>query len=270
MSKPLEIPVILKLIIILISLLPVLSCDKDDNPQSSNSTPVVANSTINDLTVISRSSNEAVLLWTIPEYSKENDTVIPMLYELKKHPSSVMTINNSDQSNPEEVGDYERYRIGTLKADSAYSFSLRAGYILDGQTITWSDWSNTATTGEIYEPCDSTDPDIPQISDADTLDLYPKLEYAVNPDYPQAALDSAQEGSVWVLMLIGKMGEVCEVYVGQSSGHYLLDSAALEVAIDNTFFPGVQDNQAVWVWAVMEYYFRLNSHSTGIGDIKLK
>ena len=65
------------------------------------------------------------------------------------------------------------------------------------------------------------------------------------PEYPAEARLAGQEGVVILLMLCDATGRVQDAWVEKSSGHPLLDEAALEAARKWTFVPAVEGGVAV-------------------------
>lgn len=72
-----------------------------------------------------------------------------------------------------------------------------------------------------------------------------KLPANVAPDYPLAARRAGQQGRVLVRADISTEGRVTEVSVHQSSGHSLLDEAAINAVRHWRFFPATSDGAAV-------------------------
>ncbi len=64
--------------------------------------------------------------------------------------------------------------------------------------------------------------------------------YHINPPphYPSLAKMRHWQGEVWLRILVGEQGEVVEVWVENSSGHSLLDEAALKTVRTWKFHPG--------------------------------
>lgn len=65
------------------------------------------------------------------------------------------------------------------------------------------------------------------------------------PTYPPAAREAGQEGIVYVRLRISADGEVLDAWIFKSSGHRLLDRAALSWAREQQYRPARQGNDAV-------------------------
>ncbi|MFO0931288.1 MAG: energy transducer TonB [Planctomycetota bacterium] len=64
------------------------------------------------------------------------------------------------------------------------------------------------------------------------------------PRYPEAALRAGWEGTTWLIVDVGPDGRVANVYVERSSGHDVLDEAALEAVAGWTYDPRLVDGVA--------------------------
>jgi len=83
----------------------------------------------------------------------------------------------------------------------------------------------------------------------------------VKLEYPEAAQAQGIEGTVQVSMWIGRSGEVGRVNVYQSSGHDVLDKAALAAAVQCSFAPARDSRDLpVGVWLRRPFRFRLGEH----------
>lgn len=65
------------------------------------------------------------------------------------------------------------------------------------------------------------------------------------PDYPRQARRRGQEGTVWLRLRVTETGLPAEVILEQSSGHALLDEAALAAARGWTLLPATRDGAPV-------------------------
>jgi len=63
--------------------------------------------------------------------------------------------------------------------------------------------------------------------------------YHINPapQYPSLALKRHWQGEVWLRVLVGEQGNVIDAWVENSSGHELLDAAALDTVRNWKFYP---------------------------------
>lgn len=78
------------------------------------------------------------------------------------------------------------------------------------------------------------------------------------PDYPPTAVRRHQEGIVIVRALVTRPGRPEDIVVWQSSGHSLLDAAALEAVAGWQFRPSVQNGALVAAWVEVPVSFLLN------------
>lgn len=56
----------------------------------------------------------------------------------------------------------------------------------------------------------------------------PVFYYQQAPSYPRRALRRQQKGTVWLMLLVNEQGRVLEVELAESSGHGVLDRAAIK------------------------------------------
>lgn len=98
---------------------------------------------------------------------------------------------------------------------------------------------------------------LPEPDEFVPVEVYPEMIRETKPQYPQEAVDNGWEGVVWVKVLVDKEGTVRRVELGKSSGYPCLDNAALEVAWQNLFKPGIHNGQPVAVWVSYKVLFSL-------------
>ena len=79
------------------------------------------------------------------------------------------------------------------------------------------------------------------------------------PVYPPSAIRLDQQGTVLVQARISTAGDVIEMSVHQSSGHPLLDTAALAAVHRWAFVPAARNNQPVEAWVRVPVHFVLNA-----------
>ncbi len=80
----------------------------------------------------------------------------------------------------------------------------------------------------------------------------------LQPDYPAAARRADMEGRVELRVLVGTDGRVKQAEIKRSSGHAVLDAAALEHALKKwRLKPALQDGVAVEGWLVVPISFEL-------------
>ncbi|EQD26376.1 protein containing TonB [mine drainage metagenome] len=68
-----------------------------------------------------------------------------------------------------------------------------------------------------------------------------------------------QQGTVYLLVLVGPDGSVQDVKVDQSSGYRDLDRAAIEAARKWKFNPGSRDGKPVGGWVKVPVQFKLSN-----------
>jgi len=78
------------------------------------------------------------------------------------------------------------------------------------------------------------------------------------PQYPIIARKRGFQGTVVLEVLIDKDGSVGELRLFTSSGHKILDRAALASVKDWLFEPGMRGNQKVEMWVRVPIRFQLN------------
>jgi len=77
------------------------------------------------------------------------------------------------------------------------------------------------------------------------------------PAYPQASRAMAEQGKVFLRVLVSARGDAQAVAVATSSGHERLDSAALEAVRHWKFVPARQGSEAVVAWVIVPISFTL-------------
>lgn len=75
------------------------------------------------------------------------------------------------------------------------------------------------------------------------------------PRYSSVAQERGYQGAARVLVVVDSSGRTQQVSLSRSSGHDMLDEAALTAARRSTFYPHVVDGQARTVRAVISYSF---------------
>jgi protein TonB len=100
-------------------------------------------------------------------------------------------------------------------------------------------------------------------TDIEKVDKMPELLESVAPEYPTEAEKTGLEGDVWLKALVASDGSVAKAEIVTSSGHEVLDKAALAAAKECRYKPALQDGQPVAVWISYKISFVL-------GDEKCK
>lgn len=88
---------------------------------------------------------------------------------------------------------------------------------------------------------------------------YPKNEGNPPPNYPTLARRRGWEGTVQLSVLVLENGRVGNISVAKSSGHPILDEAALKAVARYQFVPGLQGNKTVSMRVQVPVHFRLQS-----------
>lgn len=91
------------------------------------------------------------------------------------------------------------------------------------------------------------------------VEIMPVMVYEVKPEYPRLAEAAGLDGFVWIAVLVGKEGNVLKAEIAGYSGIESLDVAALAVAKQNRFKPGVQNGHPVSVWVTYKVEFILKN-----------
>ncbi len=85
----------------------------------------------------------------------------------------------------------------------------------------------------------------------------PNHRHMTPPHYPMRAAELGQQGEVLLYVLVDEYGETKDIKVEASSGHRLLDSAALRAVQDWKFEPAMKDGQAILSWVEQPVNFTL-------------
>jgi protein TonB len=99
------------------------------------------------------------------------------------------------------------------------------------------------------------------LADTDTkkVDQMPELLESVAPEYPAEAEKAGLEGDVWLKALIASDGSVAKAEIVTTSGHEMLDKAALAAAKECRYKPAIQDGQPVATWITYKVGFVLDN-----------
>ena len=85
----------------------------------------------------------------------------------------------------------------------------------------------------------------------------PTLLERVEPFYPQEARQKGFEGGVNFYLLVSEEGEVKQAKVTKSSGHDILDDAALEYGKNLKFEPALREGKPTSVWLTWTINYNL-------------
>jgi TonB family protein len=81
------------------------------------------------------------------------------------------------------------------------------------------------------------------------------------PEWPKAALRSEATGTLTLMLLITTKGQVADGAIIQSSGHELLDRAAIDSIKKCKFSPHNKDGKPARAWTRMQYVWALDDAS---------
>lgn len=93
--------------------------------------------------------------------------------------------------------------------------------------------------------------------DYEKLDEKPQVIKSVKPNYPEKARKDNLTGTTFVEVEVDTKGKVIVAKVKESSGHALLDEAAVEAAKKFEFSSGMKDGEAVSTRMVIPFKFSL-------------
>lgn len=93
--------------------------------------------------------------------------------------------------------------------------------------------------------------------DYEKLDEKPQITKSVKPVYPEKARKDSFTGTTFVEIQVDTKGKVVVAKVKESSGHTLLDQAAIEAAKKFEFSSGKKDGEAVNTLMVIPFKFSL-------------
>jgi TonB family protein len=92
--------------------------------------------------------------------------------------------------------------------------------------------------------------------DSEIIITHPELISRSEPFYPSEALKNNLEGRVGIKLLINKDGEVIRTLVEKSSGHSVLDDAAVEYSGKLKFSPAIANKEPIKIWISMVFDYR--------------
>ena len=92
----------------------------------------------------------------------------------------------------------------------------------------------------------------------------PVLLSKVEFNYPNRAIQEEMQGTVHLSLLVSKKGKVIKAKIDSSSGHKLLDNAAMMNSKKLLFSPAYSNGKAIQVWSKMEFkfYFERNNKNS--------
>ncbi len=104
---------------------------------------------------------------------------------------------------------------------------------------------------------DSSD-NTPTEDESVILDSLPEIVFAKEPEYPRLACQAGIEGKVYIKALVDTRGKTADAKVYKSSGHEMLDEAALKAARYYEYRPGYRDGKPVATWVTFKIEFNLD------------
>lgn len=141
----------------------------------------------------------------------------------------------------------EEYFEDDFEIETADSFYSVSGPFDNG--IGFGDGSEGTFDGE---------GDMPGVNKFEDVDRLPEAIQLIKPKYPRLAIEAGLEGTAWIAAHVDIDGSVIEARVYKSSTLIILDDAALEAALKNTFRPAIKNNQPIKLWVSYKVEFVLD------------
>lgn len=110
------------------------------------------------------------------------------------------------------------------------------------------------------EPSAADKPGQPDPETFVPVDIMPEMIQLCAPEYPDSAKAAGLQGKVYVKALVNKTGNVDSVLLLRTSGHAVLDEAALKAVPDCKFKPAVTSDKPVAVWVTFPIDFKPDDH----------
>lgn len=194
---------------------------------------------------------------------------------LQAMPRDSFQFYGSRDRDPKPLGELQGVVCPVLATALRLSQSLEAAGVQSDATA-WRDWAaqfagdagldslRTAILADSLETDGALaramyPPTQRKASTEDTLvfvEQLPEVVHRVPPAYPDEARKAGVEGTVMVQALIGKQGDVEEVYVTRSIP--ALDAAAATAVLEWRFKPARSKGEPVTVWVAVPVKFKLN------------
>lgn len=89
------------------------------------------------------------------------------------------------------------------------------------------------------------------------IDRYPVVLEKIEPVYPAGAREKGLQGFVNLYLLITKEGAVKQVKIAKSSGHSVLDAAAIDYAKQLMFKPAITKGEPIDIWSTWTVNYNL-------------
>ncbi len=89
---------------------------------------------------------------------------------------------------------------------------------------------------------------------------FARPDYGTNPlpKYPPLAREKGYEGTVYLRVLVQADGRVGNLSIDRSSGHEVLDRAAVDSVKEWTFLPAQKGGKRVESWVLLPVKFKLD------------
>lgn len=100
---------------------------------------------------------------------------------------------------------------------------------------------------------------LPAAGEFVAAEVQPEMIKEVKPEYPRLAKQAGIEGTVWVMALVDKDGNVRDAKLAKSSGTPSLDDAAVKAAPLCKYKPAIQNGRPVACWVTYPCRFNLNT-----------
>ncbi len=158
-----------------------------------------------------------------------------------------------------------RKRVVEMKNSMSRTFTVIALLFvlsLAGLQVYGADVRGLSSLPGITSDTDQEKPDtaeerLPTVDEFVVVSQYPEQLSCNGPEYPEEAKQAKIEGVVWVQALIDKKGKVRKAQTAKSSGHEILDDAAVKAAFGCDYKPAYQDDKPVAVWITYKVSFTL-------------
>jgi len=98
---------------------------------------------------------------------------------------------------------------------------------------------------------------LPASTDFVPVEVLPELVAECPPAYPDSAKAENLEGDVWLQALVDRDGAVDSVRIAKTSGHPILDRAALKAGHRCRYSPAEVQGEPVAIWITYKVTFKL-------------
>jgi len=101
-------------------------------------------------------------------------------------------------------------------------------------------------------------PAVPSASGSGDREAAPRYDINPKPSYPIQARRRGLQGTVMLKVLVDASGSVADVRLAASSGHSILDRAAMNSVRSWSFSPGLSGGRPRQMWVMVPVRFALN------------